>query len=158
MTGEKERIINKWFIKQDIIWFIAIVMISLGMCNHQRVKRLDNNFIRCLQCGQSMISQVETPINKTRAEFTQENKQFERNFHRNFSNQIEQTDLHEPAPLEYYTDKHNLNHVVIDRSPFYATNPPKYKVNFNGEDVVMTDEQINDVLERIKAMRINNNF
>jgi hypothetical protein len=107
-----------------------------------------------MQCGQSMISQVNVPVNKTRGEFTVENKSFERNFHRNFSNWIEETDQPKPAPLEYYTDRHNLNYVVVNRTHFHATNPPKFKVNFNGEDVVLTNDQIEEILQRIKAIRV----
>ena len=126
-----------------------------GLCDHSRVKRLDDNFVRCLKCGQSMISQADVSLNKTGQDFTKENKSFERNFNRNFSNVIEEVDQPGPPPIEFYTDANNLNYMIIDRTLMFSTNPPKFKINFNGDVVVMTNEKINEILQKIKAVRVD---
>lgn len=127
-----------------------------GRCNHDRMKRIDNNFIKCTKCGHSVISQVVPLRNKTRNEFTTENKSFQRNFERNFTNSLTETEQIGPAPLEYYTDVNNLNYVVVDKTILHNTsNPPKFKINFNGEIVAITNTKLADVLQQIKAIRID---
>lgn len=126
-----------------------------GLCDHSKTKRLDDDFVRCLKCGQSMISQATQHINKTGQDFTKENKSFERNFNRNFTNIIEEVEQSGPPPIEYYTDMNNFNWMIIDRTLMYNTNPPKFKINFNGDVVVMTNEKIQEILHKIKAVRID---
>ena len=125
------------------------------ICNHDRITRIDDNFVRCAKCGQSMISKINLTGNKTRQDFTNENKSFRRNFNRNFTNEIEEVDQYSTPPIEYYTDINNLNYVIIDRTPIYKTDPIKYKINFNGDVVVMSTDKINEILQKIRAVRID---
>lgn len=126
-----------------------------GRCNHTNMKRIDNNFVRCTKCGHSAISQLNPLKNKTRQEFTTENKSFNRNFERNFTNVLSEVERAGPAPLEYYTDVNNLNYIIVDKTPLFDSNPPKFKINFNGEVVSITNEKLNDVLTRIRGIRVD---
>lgn len=126
-----------------------------GRCNHDRMKRIDNNFIKCTKCGHSVISQVNQLRNKTRHEFTTENKSFQRNFERNFTNVLSEVEKIGPVPLEYYTDVNNLNYVIVDRTVLFDSNPPKFKINFNGNIVTVTNDRLNDSLQKIRAIRID---
>jgi hypothetical protein len=125
------------------------------ICNHSRLTRLDRNFVRCLDCGQSMISQKKILANKTRQDFTKENKSFGRNFDRNFTNVIEETDQQNVPLLEFYTDKLLANTIIINRANQLQSYPPKYRVDINGDHALLTDEQINKLLSDINAVRIN---
>jgi len=126
-----------------------------GICSHTRLTRLNNNFVRCLDCGQSIINQEKISGNKTRKDFTNENKTFERNFERNFTNTIDETDYQQPAPYEYYTDNNWANIVIINRSVQFFSKPPKYEVKINGKASYLTDEQISKLLADIKAVKVD---
>lgn len=125
------------------------------ICDHTRLSRLDNHFVRCLDCGQSMISHRKMLMNKTRKDFTKENKTFEKNFDRNFTNIIEEIDHHEPIPYDYYTDKNWVNNIIIDRTVQYLSYPPQYKITINGKQTLMDNQQINKLLDDIHAIRID---
>ncbi len=126
-----------------------------GICDHAKTKRTDDNFVRCTKCGLSMIRQVDQIKNKTRQDFTTENKSFQRNFERNFTNVLSEVEKVGPAPLEYYTDVNNLNYLIVDRTVMYDSNPPKFRVNLNGNIASVTNDKINDLLQNIKAIRID---
>lgn len=125
------------------------------LCDHSRLTRLDQNFVRCLNCGQSMINQQTIPKNKTRYDFTKENKSFDRNFDRNFNNIIEEIDKQNEPVYEYYTDRNWANMIKINRTVQYQSFPPKYKINVNGEDAILTDSQVKELLNDVKAIRID---
>lgn len=126
------------------------------ICNHTRLVRIDKNFVRCLECGQSMISQQKMLANKTSRDFVNENKNFARNFDRNFSNVLEEVDSQSQVPLyEYYTDKNQINIIIIDRTAKFCTNPPKYEVNINGEKVYLDKEEIDKLLCDLNGIRID---
>jgi len=125
------------------------------ICDHTRLSRLDNHFVRCLDCGQSMISHKKMLMNKTRKDFTKENKTFEKNFDRNFTNIIEETDNHEPIPYDYYTDKNWVNNIVIDRTVQHLSYPPQYQITINGKQTLMDNQRISKLLDDIRAIRID---
>lgn len=124
------------------------------ICLHQRLQRIDKNFIRCLACGQSFVNQINIPKNKTGTDFSRENKIFDRNFERNFNNVIEEKDLM-PVLIEYYADKRFLNIIVIDKTNLFSNNPPKYRVFINGNYDVLTENQIKCLLNDTKATRVD---
>ena len=124
------------------------------ICNHPRLSRIDPNFVRCLACGVTLVSQQNALINKKQKDFSNENKSFMRNFDRNFSNNIEQTD-DQPHLLEYYIDKHKTNVVIVDRTRSFFSDPPKYKTTINGQTSFLFAEQINKLLNDIKAIRVD---
>ena len=125
------------------------------VCNHPRLSRINNNFVRCLNCGQSMISQQIVPINKSRRDFSTENKSFVRNFDRNFSNVLEEIDTEIKTPMyEYYMDRNWNNIVIINRSVQFHSSPPKFEVEINGQSYYLTDEQIKKILVDINAIKI----
>lgn len=126
------------------------------ICNHSRINRLNENFVRCMDCGQSMISQKKLVANKTRKDFTNENKSFVRNFDRNFTNVLEETDQQSSMPLlEYWMDRNWANLVIIDRSVQFQSHPPKYKVIVNGEQNYLTDDHIRKLLADINAIKVD---
>lgn len=128
----------------------------VDICDHLRIKRIDNNFVRCYDCGQSMISQKNMLINKSRKDFTKENKSFVRNFDRNFTNVLEEVDENSANPLyEYYTDRMRANIVVVNRTPQFFCQPPKFEVMINGSKSYQTDGEINKILSDINAFRID---
>lgn len=126
------------------------------ICNHTRLQRINNNFVRCLECGQSMISQKKHIRNKTRQDFTKENKSFIRNFDRNFSNVIEEVDETSNTPMyEYYADKMMANKIIVNRAVAYQSLPPKYEVIVNGNKIYITDQEISKLLTDIGAIRVD---
>ena len=100
-----------------------------AVCNHERLNRIDNDFVRCLACGQSLISQ----------------------------NQIEQVDNQtDQTPIyEYYSDPMELNRIIVNRCPKFSSLPIKFEVNVNGQINYLTKDQIDKMLVDIKAERKN---
>lgn len=127
------------------------------LCNHERLKRIDDNFIRCYECGLSMISQKKSDSNKSRLDFTKENKLFLKNFERNFSNVIEQTD-HETdnKPIyEYYCDRHGRNKIIVNKVPVFNSYPHKYEIYINDAQYYLTTDHINNIIRDTDAHKIN---
>lgn len=126
------------------------------ICNHQRLTRLNDNFVRCLDCGQSMVSHYKMALNKRQKDFTKENKSFVRNFDRNFTNVLEEIDEQTNKPLlEYYIDRNWANLVIVNRSVQFQSSPAKYEVVINGERVYLDDLKINKILSELNAIRVD---
>ncbi len=125
------------------------------ICNHTRLQRINDNFVRCLSCGQSLISQKKFDTNKSRLDFTKENKYFDRNFERNFNNIIEEKDIEGPAPYEYYVDKDWVNIIIINKNVLFDSMPAKYKIFLNGKISIMDNNQIISLLSDTKAIRVD---
>ena len=126
------------------------------ICNHEHLYRMDENFVRCRDCGQSMISQVNISINKNRSDFTKENNSFMKNFDRNFSNIIEEKeDCLKDSIYEYYVDRTLSNFIIIDRKIKFKSDPVKFEVKVNGENNYLTQSLINDLLSSINAVRVD---
>ncbi len=126
------------------------------ICGHSRLQRINNNFVRCQDCGQSMISQTNIPVNKTRQDFTKENKSFIRNFDRNFSNVLEETDNQQTEPLyEYYTDRMMINVIIVDRRVQFNSDPPKFKVKVNDNRIYLTNGDIMKLLAETNVIRVD---
>lgn len=126
------------------------------ICDHDRLQRIDKNFVRCLNCGQSMISQKTMVANKTSRDFIRENKSFAKNFDRNFSNILEEVDEQSSRPLyEYYTDRMQVNHIIVNRQIKFNSNPPKYEVSVNDDKFYLTNEQIQQMLHDTAAFRVD---
>ena len=126
------------------------------LCNHSRLKRIDDNFVRCYECGLSMISQKRPDTNKSRLDFSSENKLFLKNFERNFTNTIEQTD-HETSDIpiyEYYSDRHGQNKIIINKVPVFNSNPHKYEIFVNDSQYYLTTEHVNKILRDTNSQRI----
>lgn len=125
------------------------------LCDHSRLQRIDKNFVRCLDCGQSMISQSRVPTNKTTKDFVKENKGFSKNFNRNFSNELEETDEQTSRPLyEYYTDRMEVNRIIVNRQDKFKSDPPKYETLVNGDTFYLTNQQIQKILNDVRAFRV----
>lgn len=126
------------------------------ICDHRRLKRINQNFVRCLDCGQSMVSQHRQPLNKTSLDFTKENKSFDRNFNRNFSNVLEETDDEFTKPLyEYYTDRMWANTIIVNRRVPFQSDPVKFEVTINGSKTYLPNAQIQKILADINAVRVD---
>ncbi|XWV26580.1 hypothetical protein QJ857_gp0487 [Tupanvirus soda lake] len=126
------------------------------ICNHNRLQRINNDFVRCLDCGQSMISQTKMMTNKTRQDFTKENKSFVRNFSRNFSNVLEEVDEQASYPLyEYYADRMMINKIIINRRVQFASDPAKFEVIVNGSKTFLTADEIQKLLMDANAFRVD---
>lgn len=127
-----------------------------SICSHERLTRINDNFVRCLKCGQSLISQKEILRNKSQSDFSKENKLFTINFDRNFSNVLEEIDNENTKPIyEYYTDRMNMNRISINKIPVFNSNPPKYEVVVNGEKNYLTNDIIQKMLIDIKGIKID---
>lgn len=127
------------------------------ICNHPRTVKINGDFDRCLACGQSFINPTYSKLrNKTGQDFAKENKRFVRNFDRNFTNIIEETDyINEPPHIEYYTDRMQTNLVMVNRSDMLPGCPPKYKITVNGDFTYMELEQIRELLAQVDAVKID---
>jgi hypothetical protein len=126
------------------------------VCDHYRLKRINNNFVRCIDCGESMISQTTITNNKSSKDFSKENPSFARNFDRNFTNILEEIDNEYQEPIiEYYTDGLHVNKIIVERRRIFQTNPAKYAVKINGNKYYLTNDEIKKVLTDIQAIRIN---
>ncbi|MEM0354215.1 MAG: hypothetical protein QXW79_01400 [Thermoplasmata archaeon] len=123
------------------------------ICDHLRLVRLNENFVKCLGCGQSIVNQIKIAGNKNRKDFERENWKFIKNFNRNFNNNIEEVEqsTHQPH-YEYYIDHRGLNLIRIDRSlRFY----PLYEIIVNGKRNYLNGTQIEKMLADINATRID---
>jgi len=132
-------------------------MFNSTLCPHNRLVRIGKDFDRCLVCGQSMINHTYANLrNKTRQEWTKENKSFVRNFDRNFSNVIEETDGFANQPLyEYYTDRNIVNLILLNRQSQFQSVPPVYQIWVNGEMSYLPYNKVNDILDSVGAVRID---
>lgn len=125
------------------------------ICSHPRLTRLDANFVRCLNCGQSLVNQKAISKNKTSKDFVKENKSFGKNFSRNFSNEIEQVEKNPPLPIiEYYADERFANVIILNRNSRSMRQPVEYEIIINGNKTFLTNEQISKLLTDIKAIRL----
>lgn len=126
------------------------------ICDHARLIRIDSNFVRCQVCGQSMISQQYILLNKNSKDFVNENKSFIRNFDRNFTNELEETNDKLSNPIyEYYTDHLGVNKIIVNRKVQFCSNPPKYEVIVNDSKSYLTNNEIQKILLDINAVKIN---
>ena len=117
-----------------------------GLCSHSSVRRINNNFIMCNQCGETIVNQLKAPVNKNIKDFTRENRSFMKK-----QDNVPQT----RKMLEYYTDHHGLNHIVIDRSSTTRYSPHKYRVNINGVESWLSNDDIRELLAQSSAMRVD---
>lgn len=123
------------------------------ICDHHRLQRIDDNFVRCLQCGQSLISQKLLPNNKSRRDFIKENKNFDKNFDRNFTNVLEEIDTSKPV-YDYYTDKMKANKIIVNRQAQFSSSPAKYEVIVNHAKYYLTEPEIKKLLSDINAVHL----
>ena len=127
------------------------------LCPHKQLKRIGENFDRCLDCGQSLINPKYQELrNKTRQDFTKENRSFTRNFDQNFSNVIDEMDEVSDRPMyEYYTDKNFVNLIKINRQIQFQRFPPVYQTWVNDQMSYLSDAQLEEILTNVQAMRID---
>lgn len=128
-----------------------------GICDHSRLQRINKDFVRCLSCGQSLISQKIPSTNKSSLDFARENKNFTKNFDRNFTNVLEEVDEESSQkPLyEYYTDKMQTNRIIVDKRVQFSSNPPKFEVSVNGDKYYLTNDQIKKMLNDTGSFRVD---
>jgi len=124
-------------------------------CEHRRIGRVDQNFVRCNDCGRSFVDQMSVPSIKKMDDFVKEDQSFQRNFNRNFSNEIEEVESYGPPPVEYYVDKNWINRIVIKWERIYGSDPAKYHVSLNGDNTSMTNDQIKQLIQSVRATRIS---
>ena len=127
-------------------------------CYHQSTRRVDNNYVVCNNCGLSIVSHLQHPRNKNINDFTRENKQFNPN---KVADNIVRFDKINNQ-LEYYTDKKFLNKILIDKSStsvqYKSSNSNavvKYKVTINDEPTYYDTDEIDAMLNKINAIRID---
>jgi hypothetical protein len=73
-----------------------------GLCSHSRLKRLDQNFVKCVDCGESQIKPVEPTRDELMQKYMDENRFFDDNFIRNFDNKY--------VPQKEWEKSHGLHH------------------------------------------------
>lgn len=123
-----------------------------NICDHPRLTRINDNFVRCLTCGCDLISQKKIPRNKTVHDFTAENRSLLKS-NKFFNNLVENKS--DSDMLSYYTDKDGINTVTIDWSNRSQKRPPQYIVIVNGIVTQLTEREINKLLSDLKAIRIS---
>ena len=127
-----------------------------NICGHNRLVRIDDNFVRCLKCGLSIINKKNITGNKSRRDFETESTSLLRNFDRNFSNVLPQVDEQSNIPLyEYYVDKHGMNKIIINKTVAFDSMPAKYEVIVNDIRDYLTSDAIRKMLNNINAIRID---
>jgi hypothetical protein len=122
------------------------------VCYHDRTTRINNEFVKCVECGQKIVNIQKHITNKTRDDFTRENKDFSKVF----SNEIDFDDEDRKyVRVEYYADRNRVNNIIVNRLNKYFSNPPKYDVNINDKKILLNDMQIDKLLRDTSAMRID---
>lgn len=124
-----------------------------NICNHSNLKRIDDNFVGCLDCKETFVNHKVVPLNKTPKDFVKENTVANRNFDRNFTNVIKSKNNTKPI-YEFYTDRTGLNNIVVDRRVLFNSNPPKYSVKLNNREHYLTDAQIIKLLKDARVARV----
>lgn len=124
------------------------------ICYHTRSERIDDQFIKCFDCGQSFVKPKTEIKNKRCIDFSSENSQFDKNYERNFTNNVEAPTEYGPAPIEYYIDKTGQNKIIVDRKNQFDSNPQKYRVIINNQDCILTNDKIQTLIKNTKARRI----
>jgi len=123
------------------------------LCEHSNLKRVDDNFVLCLNCGQQMVNQKYTRMNKNTLDFVKESSGKDlKNFDRNFSNAIVQS--HIENSVELYTDIRGVNKMTISKNPVFNSNPAKYKVILNGNIQFMVDGDIKKIITSLEFKKI----
>ncbi len=120
------------------------------ICNHNRVERINDNFIKCLQCNETIINQLMSPTNKSTYDFVRENKSFMRNTSKNPYNVVELTPQNHQ---EVFMDQHGINKVIVSRQ---GLSDGTYPVTINNVKYYLTKPEIEKVLTGIGAIRIKN--
>lgn len=127
-----------------------------GICYHDRLKRINKNFVRCLKCGETIINHETIIKNKSSRDFVNENNSFIRNFDRNFSNIIEQVDEENDKPYyEYYIDRNRVNKIIVNRKVQFNSNPATYETIINGKKYYIDDNKIQNILNQINALKVD---
>jgi hypothetical protein len=132
-----------------------------SVCSHPRIERVDSNFIRCMQCGESMIYSQNISRNKTVYDFVEKNNPMLKNFDKHFSNIVEEIPIkssdtrHKINPnYEYFSDKLGINKIRINKNPRKYSYPAKYEVLINNIKVLLDRNEIQKLLIDIKAVKI----
>lgn len=125
------------------------------ICYHDRTTRMNNEFVKCVDCGQKIVNIQNHITNKRCNDFTMEKGSL-KNFDNNFSNTIDFDDNEKKyLRVEYYADRNRVNNIVVNRLNKYFSDPPKYDVNINGTKRLLTDMQIDQLLRDTNTMRID---
>lgn len=125
------------------------------LCNHDHIKRIDKNFIKCLDCGQSIINQSSLPRNKTPIDFVNENK-IPQSFSNKIFSHVSYDENRNIIPkYEYYRDRNNLNEIIINWADHLYTRPIKFKTIVNSENNYLTKNEIKQLLFDVRAHRVN---
>lgn len=125
------------------------------ICYHDRTTRINNEFVKCVDCGQKIVNIQNHITNKRCHDFAMEKGSL-KNFDHNFSNTIDFDDNEKKyLRVEYYTDRNRVNNIVVNRLNKYYSDPPKYDVNINGTKRLLTDAQIDQLLRDTNTMRVD---
>lgn len=125
-------------------------------CNHPHLKRIDKNFVKCLDCGQSIVNQQVLQKNKSSYDFAKENEKIIKNFDRHFTNNFIDESMSDEQRFEYYTDRRgNGNSIKINRKIAYYSDPPQYEIIINSSKTYLPDIEISSILRSIDAIKID---
>ena len=121
------------------------------MCKHRRTMRVDENFVECIECGESWIDKRglkgNENHNKRPNEFVKENKSFDRNFSRNFDNKFEKPNdwnakymnaieekkiLKEKEEPYVFISGDGYMEIMVSKDPLNKVGEPIYPVYING--------------------------
>lgn len=121
-------------------------------CRHPRTRRIDDNFVLCLACGESYVDQTKVQNNKTINDFIRESKHFDRHVTRNRNNNIISHDYPIRQKDTYYMDSMGVNTVVVHNPP---DEDSLYQVTINNKKRMMYYADIAKIIQQIKAFRVS---
>lgn len=126
------------------------------LCGHYMNKRINDNFVKCTECGEIIVNQKNIVSNKSQKNFVNENKNYTKNFDRNFSNLIKSEDNIVDDTNLYYTNRDRTIFFTINPTPITKNSRNIYEIRINGACYYLTNEQIEKILIKYGAIKIEN--
>jgi|GEM_PF-6333355 len=145
------------------------------ICDHQKIKRIDEDFVKCVDCGMSLVDPlIEDKVMKMQ-DYVKENRSFDRHFNRNFDNnfpseaewdsRVGKQNTLNPNPLtskgifgsnnqssglSRYRSSDGTTEVIVDYS--LLGKPARHHVRVNGKWTYASPEEVKKYLMQINAI------
>jgi hypothetical protein len=144
-----------------------------NLCGHNHTKRIDKDFIKCTNCGESFIQTLGFDHDQKMNAYIEENRVFDDQFNRNFDNtfipkqrwekQYGSVIRDRPSEsMEYlggyvtYSGKDGRTEILVEtesRAQNDPRAPPQHKVRLNGQWTTMSTSELKKYLSRVGAVR-----
>lgn len=125
---------------------------------HRDVSRIDENFVKCYECGETILQAQNRMTNKTSRDFVQEDKSFR--YRKNNSSRYDKHTDYTPkvssyCKKKYYADRNWINVIMIDYNSTLNTRPVKFRVKLNGQYDSLTLDEILNVIQKLRLIEID---